>query len=157
LVDWSVNFRNFINRRFNKPQLKNEIIKDKFMISKLNKGVWGSKLWKLLHIFACISDFSNKCIEYTAIVTCLPHIIPCPECQIHFLRHIKEFPLNAYIYNRDIFQWSLDVHNATNKIILDKINKTKKLKGELLMVYKPFTRIQANREYYDLVKKLFNK
>lgn len=86
---------------------------------------WGPILWKYLHCIAekigctentVIDTDQASCVEF--MITYLPNILPCTECQIHAKQYLVQNPLPHLkgLYGRalksTIRQWLLTFHNA---------------------------------------------
>jgi hypothetical protein len=114
LINWSINFRNFMNRRFNRDEITIDYVVTKFDFKNIYKNVWGNLIWKLMHYLAVISDINSKYIKFKSFISCLQYTIPCTICRRHFKQHLIDFPLDDYKNN--VFEWSVIVHNDTNAI-----------------------------------------
>ena len=46
----------------------------------------------------------------------LAHLIPCPICREHYIKHIATHPIGPHLDRRsDLFRWTLLLHNEVNK------------------------------------------
>jgi len=149
LVNWSIDFRNFMNRRFNTPTVHKTDIQQQFALSKLTKGVWGPVLWKTIHLFSVVADLTNNYIKFKVFITCLQFVIPCVQCRKNFKTHMINPPLDDSIKKKDVFQWGIDIHNKTTKLIVDQINVQNVKNGIPVKLFKPYTRKIANQVYFD--------
>jgi hypothetical protein len=134
MVNWSINFRNYMSRQFNLPEVYPPDIHELYAYSRMYKTVWGPPMWELIHMISAFVDITG--IDYDkfkAFITCLQYTIPCVKCKDHFVENLKLFVLDRYFLNNDIFQWSVDIHNNVNT-----------------MIDKPtVTSIDAYRKYYN--------
>lgn len=82
-------------------------------------SVWGPPTWRFLHEVADALPVSNvsdeKAAAFTNLIKALPHLLPCPACQSHFLAYLESNPLPKEISKISAKQWMHDVHNSVNK------------------------------------------
>jgi len=85
--------------------------------------VWGPVLWQMLHIFAeHIGDHgidADQARDFEVVVTMLPQILPCADCQAHSRTYLQAHPFEA---NKNakvpgtlapyVQTWLLTFHNA---------------------------------------------
>jgi hypothetical protein len=70
---------------------------------------WGPPTWQALHCI-CAGDATRQ--AKLAFIAALGPALPCGECREHTLEYTEEHPpSNA----SDLFQWSVDFHNAVNE------------------------------------------
>lgn len=122
LVKWSIQFRNFMNRQFGIPTIDEQYIDQKFAHNNLYKNVWGPIIWNVIHMFSAIADLTFNYIKYKAFITCIPYVLPCMQCRLHFKEHLLKYPLDVSIESKDVFQWSVVVHNDTNVLVFNENN-----------------------------------
>lgn len=79
--------------------------------------MWGREAWHFIH-YVCLNypDYptDQQKETYKQFFLNLADVLPCPICGIHFLEnlHQNEIRLNS---KRDLFEWSVDMHNEVNK------------------------------------------
>jgi len=78
--------------------------------------LWGSEGWHFLH-FICLNypeqptEEDKK--EYKQFFESLPIVMPCPPCGYHFEQNMIKHPIRIES-NKDLFEWSVDMHNEVN-------------------------------------------
>lgn len=82
-------------------------------------AVWGPIFWLTIHIVALgYSETPSYAQKRAAkeFYEGLQHLIPCPTCREHYAEHLQKHPLAPSLDNRrDLFTWTVNVHNAVNK------------------------------------------
>ena len=108
---------------------------------------WGKEGWKFIH-WVALTYPSQPTQEdkknYLKFFESLQDVLPCPICAVHFKQNMKDHPIQMGS-NRELFNWTVDIHNMVNKqngkkILtydeafseLTKENKTKKVNDDLL-------------------------
>jgi hypothetical protein len=97
-------------------------------INPLDPPEWGPILWKYLHCLAeKMGTSGNKIMDtdqanyMESLLTALPLILPCTECQAHAAEYLAAHPLPSLkgIYNGDLQQtvrgWLFTFHNAVRQ------------------------------------------
>jgi hypothetical protein len=86
----------------------------------MTNSYWGPMTWKTLH---CITYYypNNPSDEikklyvdffYNIVVA----ILPCPICQLHFLKQLRDNPIYNHLHSRQsLSRWLVDLHNDVNK------------------------------------------
>ncbi len=84
-------------------------------------AVWGPFFWLTMHIVALGYPAEPTYTDKKAakdFYESLANLIPCPVCREHYKEHLKNFPLTPNLDSRsDLFRWSVDLHNAVNKML----------------------------------------
>lgn len=86
----------------------------------MSTNYWGPKTWKTLHCITYIyptnpSQEVKKNYIYFFNYT-VPGILPCPICQKHFLKHLRDRPIYNHISSKEsLCKWLIDVHNYVNR------------------------------------------
>lgn len=83
----------------------------------LSPSLWGKQAWHFIHIVALSypnnpSDADKE--NYSAFFNSLKHTLPCPICAKHFEENMVKLPIRLES-TKDLFEWSVDVHNEVNK------------------------------------------
>jgi len=85
---------------------------------------WGPALWAMLHciaerigLSASASIDIDQARAMETVITLLPTILPCPECQAHCRLYIQThtpnwIPLRGETLRTTVRQWLLDFHNS---------------------------------------------
>ena len=80
-------------------------------------NVWGRCLWTSIHLIA-LSYPKNPTKEvmkqYRDFFENLGNVLPCIKCQNNYKRHLKELPIDYFLYE-DLFKWTVEMHNIVNK------------------------------------------
>lgn len=108
----------------------------------MDPTVWGSCLWKTLHIVSLgYSDTPTpeQMINYKTFYENFWKVIPCYACSQNYQRHLIELPLeDGYLSNRKkLFEWTVILHNVVN----EELGKKK------------LTLKEATQYYADMTKK----
>jgi hypothetical protein len=82
--------------------------------------VWGPALWSILHILAAHIGHQGMDLDQArdiqVLVTMLPQIIPCSECQAHSRTYLAAHPFepvkNVATLSIYVRTWLLTFHNA---------------------------------------------
>lgn len=86
---------------------------------ELNPQVWGPHFWFVLHTITLSypltpNDVTKK--KYYEFITNLPLFIPDAQMGTQFAQLIEEYPITAYLDNRnDFVTWMHFIHNKINK------------------------------------------
>lgn len=79
---------------------------------------WGPYFWGVLHIatYTAPPVLTEAHREgFRQLVGSYLSILPCPVCQQHFSEVLAKHPLEEHMAtSKDLFFWSVDVHNAVN-------------------------------------------
>ena len=80
--------------------------------------IWGKPLWTSIHMIALgFPDHATDTVrqKYKQVFESLGQTLPCPTCQINFERHIRELPIEPFLYDRkSLFAWTVKMHNLVN-------------------------------------------
>lgn len=81
--------------------------------------IWGPLYWNTLHTLTYkypenpTPDIKQKYIYFFNYV--VPIIIPCHKCQKHFLKQLRDKPIQNNVNNKkQLIQWLIDIHNSIN-------------------------------------------
>jgi hypothetical protein len=84
-------------------------------------AVWGPFFWLTIHIIAIGYPNNPSYTDKKAakeFYESLANLIPCPVCRDHYKQHLQTYPLTPNLDSRsDLFRWSVDLHNAVNKML----------------------------------------
>lgn len=77
---------------------------------------WGKEGWKFIHYVAL--TYPSKPTEkdkakYLKFFESLQDVLPCEICASHFREHMKQHPIKMET-NRELFNWTVDIHNIVN-------------------------------------------
>jgi hypothetical protein len=83
----------------------------------LSPMIWGSQAWHFIHCVA-MSYPENPTSEdkerYLRFFNALGETLPCEICAQHFRQEMDKTPPRMQS-RKDLFEWTVDVHNAVNK------------------------------------------
>lgn len=92
----------------------------------MSTNYWGPLTWTTLH---CLSynypsnpsrETKKKTFYFFNYI--IPAVLPCPKCQKHFLKQLRDNPIGERLNNRDdLCQWVIDTHNYVNRSNRKKI------------------------------------
>ncbi len=83
----------------------------------LHPQIWGPSAWHFIHAVAMTypKDASEaKKRAYQEFFSALPIILPCEICGSHLFEKIEKNP-PPYTNSKEMFQWTVDLHNSVNK------------------------------------------
>lgn len=78
---------------------------------------WGRDGWRFIHYVALTyppkpTEEDRK--KYIKFFESLQDVLPCEICAVHFRQNMKEYPIKMGS-NRELFNWTVDIHNVVNK------------------------------------------
>jgi hypothetical protein len=53
--------------------------------------------------------------HYWAFFTGLGNVIPCAYCAAHYKKHLSLLPIDTYLEEGKLFEWTVEIHNMVNK------------------------------------------
>ena len=77
-------------------------------------GVWGPKVWQLIHMSAlCSMETNTVPVGAVSMIKLLPEVLPCPACKHHCQSYVDQ---NAPTWKSPYEYWkyTVDMHNAVN-------------------------------------------
>lgn len=80
-------------------------------------GIWGPRLWKVLHRIGYISKYPIDSLRKDAnrelywLIQHLETIVPCPECRQHIESYRKAYPIEE----SEVGKWLWEFHEAVNE------------------------------------------
>ena len=85
----------------------------------VNPNLWGPHGWKFIHYTALgypdeptLQEKNN----YKFFYNNLRNTLPCLKCRVHYAENIKNNPIDNHLNSKiDLFKWTVDIHNITNK------------------------------------------
>lgn len=97
--------------------------------------VWGPFFWHTIHIVALgypteptYTDKKSAKEFYES----LQFLLPCPVCREHYKEHLAKHPITPHLdRRRDLFRWSIVLHNAVN----ESLGKPKFSEKEVIEYY----------------------
>ena len=122
LFGWSVDLHLYLDNKYKFIDETNRMtgkkLSQKYDVKNLYKDVWGSTLWKVIHLAPLIIDDNNtifKAHSYKALMSCLQIVLPCPVCRVHFKQNLPKIMIDDYIHSpTSLFAWSVAMHNEVN-------------------------------------------
>ena len=122
----------------------------------LNPDVWGPWYWKFLHTIAiAYPDHPNAITKkkYYEFIQNLPLFLPVEAIGNNFSKLLDEYPVTAYLDNRESFvRWMHFIHNKIN----EQLEKPKITLGEFYKIYYEEYKLKdiIMREYYKMREKI---
>jgi hypothetical protein len=84
-------------------------------------AVWGPVFWLTIHITALGYPEKPTYAQKRAAKEYfegLQFLLPCPQCREHYKEHLQKNPISPALDNRrDLFEWTVRVHNSVNKML----------------------------------------
>ena len=84
----------------------------------MSKESWGANLWHILHVIAKSfpekPTINDKNTAYQ-LVKYLATILPCQQCQKHYMSNFTKVPPNLKS-GKEFFIWTVKIHNSVNKL-----------------------------------------
>ena len=89
-----------------------------FDIINMEPKIWGPPFWFMLHTIS-FSYPTNPTYHdqrhFYDFFQNLYHVIPCPECQQHYLKFLQTNPISPSLdSNKNLSKWVVDLHNSIN-------------------------------------------
>jgi hypothetical protein len=79
--------------------------------------IWGRQAWHFIHMVA-LSYPEKPSVEdrknFMRFFNSLPYTLPCPICGEHFKENMKTVPPRMGS-RKELFEWTVDMHNEVNK------------------------------------------
>ena len=92
---------------------------------QLDPSVWGPHFWFFLHTLAISYPHHPNAVtkkKYYELIQNLPLFIPVEEIGSDFIKLLDEYPVTAYLDNREsLIKWMHFIHNKVN----EKLEKPK--------------------------------
>lgn len=85
----------------------------------MDTRVWGPHAWIFLHTVTFnypqeASDADKQSIR--TFVQSVGSQLPCPTCQVHFAKLLKDYPIEKVWQSRDaLSRWMVNLHNMVNR------------------------------------------
>ena len=100
----------------------------------INPKIWGRSVWDFFY-YVALSYPKNPTpsdkAKFKQFYKIAGSIVPCQKCQINFMTHIQELPIENYLNSSyDLFEW---VTNMDNKV--RSLNNAKQLNVSETMEY----------------------
>ena len=80
----------------------------------LSPNVWGKEGWRFIH-YVAVTYHPSKKEEYLQFFQNLPEILPCPVCGVHFKLNMEKHPPKMNDA-KELFDWTVDMHNFVNQM-----------------------------------------
>lgn len=87
----------------------------------ISPDIWGPNAWTFIHLMVMSEHESfdtGRLTHYQTFYETLTHLLPCEKCRNHLRENIaKNKDLNTVRTKKELFQWTVDLHNAVNTIL----------------------------------------
>lgn len=82
--------------------------------------MWGQYVWTSIHIFTLnypVRPDAEKQRAARQFIESLAHLLPCPNCRVHFLDLLQALPLTDEVLasKREFITWGRLAHNSVNR------------------------------------------
>jgi hypothetical protein len=97
--------------------MSNKATSNKESAKESAKEYWGPRFWTFLHQLCYSFPTKPTKIEkeiYKKVLASFIKMIPCPDCQGHFIALLNKYPVNMESRETMIL-WAYTVHNRVNK------------------------------------------
>lgn len=85
----------------------------------MNPEYWGPQGWKFIHSVALSypeNPNTNDIENYKKFFISIGNVLPCESCQKHYKKNVSIESLNnALVNNKELFKWTVELHNKVNK------------------------------------------
>jgi hypothetical protein len=121
----------------------------------MDPSIWGSCLWKSIHIIA-IGYPKNPTYEdivaYKNFYENFWRQIPCYKCKNNYRRHLKDYPIEDYLKdNKSLFEWTVLLHNVVNV----ELHKKEMSLEEATKMYRKMIQNKVDQVDVENGKKIF--
>lgn len=86
----------------------------------ISPDVWGPSTWTFLHLIVLSEPDSmepSRTMFYKQLYEVLQELLPCQKCRNHLRENLKKLPpLENIQTKRELFDWTVDLHNKVNEI-----------------------------------------
>ena len=83
----------------------------------MDPTIWGTGAWTFLHSVALNYPLKPGYMDkkrYSEFFHNLQFVLPCPDCQQHYIRNLKKHPIQ--VGSRDgLVAWLVTIHNEVNR------------------------------------------
>ena len=81
--------------------------------------IWGRYYWTTMHVAALgFPEVATDAVrqQYKEFYYSIGNALPCSKCKANFARHMNEFPIDLYLYDKNaLFAWTVKFHNLVSK------------------------------------------
>jgi hypothetical protein len=87
----------------------------------ISPNIWGPSTWTFIHLIVLAEPEPLNTIRldyYHNLFQLLTHLLPCEKCRNHLSENLQKLkPIKSLKTKRELFDWTVELHNLVNKII----------------------------------------
>jgi hypothetical protein len=87
----------------------------------ISPKIWGPNAWTFIHLMVLSEKEpfdSSRLKYYEQFFTLLTVLLPCETCRNHLIENIgKMTKIESIQTKRELFNWTVDLHNRVNQIL----------------------------------------
>ena len=91
----------------------------------ITPNLWGPSAWTLIHLMVLSEEEpfkKERLVYYKDFFNVLTHLLPCEKCRMHLKENLKKIkPLDNIQTKKELFLWTVELHNLVNKITNKRI------------------------------------
>lgn len=84
----------------------------------MHPELWGPSVWKALHLIALAyprRPDDDDVYAYKTFFYALANVLPCGLCAANYLDHLIDVPIEPYLRQGKLFEWTVEIHNVVNR------------------------------------------
>jgi len=91
------------------------------VVMGISPDIWGPNAWMFIHLMVLSEKEpfdQSRLPYYQQFYEVLTHLLPCETCRNHLKENLAALqPVKDIKSKRDLFNWTVDLHNAVNKLL----------------------------------------
>jgi hypothetical protein len=87
-------------------------------MASLSPETWGPSLWRAVHFVALgypTEPTDQDVAAYRSFFKNLHAVVPCEYCSANYRRHLDELPMEPFLFEGRLFEWTVQLHNIVDK------------------------------------------